>query len=37
MLKFFNKKKKLPKRVVIFGASGIISKNLQIELKKSKI
>tara|TARA_B100000029_G_scaffold232220_2_gene229620 strand:- start:1297 stop:2190 length:894 start_codon:yes stop_codon:yes gene_type:complete len=35
--KFLNNKILKPKRVVIFGSSGIISKNLQIRLQKDKI
>jgi len=33
----FTKKKTLPKRVLLLGSSGIISKNLQEKLKKEKI
>ena len=36
MFKFKNKKNIIPKRVVVFGSSGIISKNLINALKKIK-
>ena len=37
MFKFKNKKNIIPKRVVVFGSSGIISKNLINALKKNKM
>ncbi len=37
MIDFKNNKKKKPKRVIIFGSSGIISKNLQNALKANHI
>ena len=37
MMDFKNNKKKKPKRVIIFGSSGIISKNLQNALKANHI
>ena len=37
MFKFKNKKNIIPKRVIVFGSSGIISKNLINALKKNKM